>query len=120
MAQPQPAPMITPTVTIKIQHQVPDKDPVEINVGEEVEIHNEDNVPYEIPISYVDGSNDDDFPLALYLPAGGKIYFIGTSASTCNYDVDNSSRLTGSGEHTQDTGPYTIIVSSTDDSKGRK
>jgi hypothetical protein len=111
MAHPQSAPLITPAETIKIQNQVPNKESVTISVGQEVEIHNEDNVPYKLPISYENGSNNDSYPLAVYLPAGGKLYLIGSSAYTCHYSVDTSSR-SGSGKHPEDTGPYTIIVSS--------
>src|SRR5215467_7742743 len=87
MAQPAPAPQISPKVTIRVQNGIPNPDPVNINVGEEVEFHNEDNTPYQIPLSYLTGGPADNYPLAVYLPAGGKFGLIGQAVSTCEYTV---------------------------------
>lgn len=111
MAQPAPAPMITPSQTISIKNQTPDQDSVDIIVGELVEIHNEDNVPYEIPISYLDNGSDENYPMALYLPAGGKVYFIGVTAATCNYEVNTAPSASGAGRGLGN-GPYSINVDS--------
>lgn len=98
MAQPAPAPQIAPSSTIRIQNGVPDQDSVLIQVGEMVEFHNQDNTPYEIPIS---GN-----PLAGYLPAGGKFSFIGLSDATCEYTVASVSAEAVGGP------PYVIVVGS--------
>ena len=108
MAQPKPAPQITPKVTVKIQNAVPDQDPVNIKIGEEVEFHNEDNTPYQIPLSYLTGGSTANYPLSVYLPAGGKFGLIGQAAATCEYYVSSASaegRVAGGP-------PYSIIVSS--------
>jgi hypothetical protein len=108
MAQPAPAPQITPKVTVKIQNGVPDQDPVNIKIGEEVEFHNEDNTPYQIPLSYLTGGSTHNYPLAVYLPAGGKFGLIGQAAYTCEYYVSSASaegRVEGGP-------PYSIIVNS--------
>jgi hypothetical protein len=108
MAQPAPAPQITPKVTVKIQNGVPDQDPVNIKIGEEVEFHNEDNTPYQIPLSYLTGGSTYNYPLAVYLPAGGKFGLIGQAAYTCEYYVSSASaeaRVEGGP-------PYSIIVNS--------
>jgi len=108
MAQPAPAPEMSPKVTVRIQNGAPLQDPVTINVGEEVEFHNEDNTPYKIPLSYLTGGSADNYPLSVYLPAGGKFGLIGEAASTCEYTV-----LSVSTEGRIDAGPpYTIIVNS--------
>src|SRR5215470_12066716 len=107
MAQPAPAPELSPKITVRIQNGVPLTDPVYINVGEEVEFHNEDNTPYKIPLSYLDGGSPDDYPLSIYLPAGGKFGLIGQAPSTCEYIV-----VSASAEGRVDAGPpYSIIVS---------
>lgn len=118
MAQPAPAPMITPSQTIRIKNQEPDQESVTINVGDAVEIHNEDNTPYEMPISYLDDGSDEDYPLALYLPAGGKLYLIGAEGATCSYFVNSVSSASSLTKPGPDTGPYTIIVNSGAGSKG--
>lgn len=108
MAQPAPAPQISPKVTIRIQNGVPDQDTVTISVGEEVEFHNEDNTPYQIPLSYLTGGSADNYPLSVYLPAGGKFGLIGVAAATCEYTVASVSaagRVAGGP-------PYNIIVNS--------
>src|SRR5215470_8965423 len=87
MAQPAPAPQITPSATIRIQNGAPNQDSVSIQIGQSVEFHNEDNAPYEIPLSYLTGGSADNYPLAVYLPAGGKFGLIGEAASTCEYTV---------------------------------
>lgn len=107
MAQPAPAPEIAPKVTIRIQNGVPDQDSVNINVGEEVEFHNEDHVPYKIPLSYLTGGSDDNYPLSVYLPAGGKFGLIGEADSTCEYYVTSASAA----ERVGGGPPYSIIVS---------
>ncbi len=112
MPQPAPAPMITPAQTIKINNQTPDQDSVTINVGQAVEIHNEDNNPYEIPISYLDGNSPDDYPLALYIPAGGKLYLIGTAVATCQYNIETAPGASGKEGHALGNGPYNIGISS--------
>jgi hypothetical protein len=106
MAQPAPAPQISPKVTIRIQNGVPDQDSVPISVGEEVEFHNEDNTAYQIPLSYLVGGSPDNYPLSVYLPAGGKFGLIGQAPSTCQYSVSSVSaegRVEGGP-------PYNIIV----------
>src|SRR5215475_15393352 len=106
MAQPAPAPELSPKITVRIQNGVPLTDPVYINVGEEVEFHNEDNTPYKIPLSYLDGGSSDNYPLSVYLPAGGKFGLIGQAPSTCEYTVVSVSAAgrVASGP------PYNIIV----------
>lgn len=108
MAQPAPALQVTPKVTIRIQNGVPDQDSVNITVGEWVEFHNEDNTPYEIPISYLNGGSADNYPLALHLPAGGKLDLRGVLPATCQYLVSaiSSAERVGGGP------PYNIIVGS--------
>jgi len=106
MAQPAPAPEIAPKVTIRIQNGVPNQDSVTISVGEEVEFHNEDNTPYQIPLSYLTGGSADNYPLSVYLPAGGKFGLIGQSDSTCEYYVTSVS----AGERVGGGPPYSIIV----------
>lgn len=108
MAQPAPAPEMSPKVTIRIQNGAPLQDPVNINVGEEVEFHNEDNTPYQIPFSSLTGGSDNDFPLAVYLPAGGKFGLIGQEPSTCEYTVGS---VSAAGRVAAGP-PYTIIVNS--------
>src|SRR5215470_9962286 len=106
MAQPAPAPEMSPRVTVRIQNGAPLTDPVNINVGEEVEFHNEDNTPYKRPLSYLTGGSDDDYPLAIYLPAGGKFGLIGQEPATCEYTV-----VSVSAAGRVDAGPpYSIIV----------
>jgi hypothetical protein len=105
MAQPAPAPEISPKVTIKIQNGVPDQDSAEIGVGEEVEFHNTDNTPYEIPLSFLAGGSSVSFPLAVYLPAGGKFGLIGVAESTCEYYLTSVS-----GDRVGGGPPYSIIV----------
>lgn len=112
MPQPAPAPMITPAQTIKINNQTPDQDSVTITVGQAVEIHNEDNVPYELPISYLDGNSTDNYPLALYIPAGGKLYLIGTAAATCQYNIGAAPSFSRTEGRSLGNGPYSITVDS--------
>lgn len=108
MAQPAPAPEISPKVTIKIQNGAPLTDPVNIDVGEEVEFHNTDNTPYQIPLSFLTGGSDVDYPLSVYLPAGGKFGLIGQAEATCEYLVSSVSA-----EGRVNAGPpYSIIVNS--------
>lgn len=112
MPQPAPAPMITPSETIKINNQTPDQTSVTISVGQAVEIHNEDNVPYELPISYLDGNNTDNYPLSLYIPAGGKVLFIGTAVATCQYNIDTAPSVPSRAKRGLGSGPYTIGIDS--------
>src|SRR5713226_8767610 len=91
MAQPAPALQITPSATVRIQNGVPNQDSVSIQIGQLVEIHNEDNTPYELPLSYLTGGSADDYPLAVLLPAGGKVGLIGVSNATCEYGVGSVS-----------------------------
>jgi hypothetical protein len=110
MATPASA-LITPSATIRIQNGVPDADSTEILVGQLVEFHNEDNTPYELPLSYLDDGSDNDYPLAILLPAGGKVGLIGVVAATCEYTVGSVS------SSAKDVGPaggppYTIIINS--------
>jgi hypothetical protein len=111
MATPAPALVPTPSVTIRIQNGVPNLDSVSIKVGQLVEFHNEDNTPYQLPVSYLDGGSDDNYPLAILLPAGGKVGFIGVAAATCEYTV---AAVSTSASDVSPAGgpPYTIIVSS--------
>jgi|SRR5215472_5755262 len=112
MAQPAPAPQITPSASIRIKNGVPDQDSVSIQVGEEVEFHNEDNTPYEIPLSSITGGSPDDYPLAVYLPAGGKFGLIGMSDSTCQYVVYTVPPESADAGGPPNGPPYTIIVGS--------
>ena len=110
MATPASA-LITPSATIRIQNGVPNADSTRILVGQLVEFHNEDNTPYELPLSYLDGGSDNDYPLAILLPAGGKVGLIGVAAATCEYTVGSVA------SSTKDIGPaggppYTIIINS--------
>ncbi len=110
MATPASA-LITPSATIRIQNGVPNADPTRILVGQLVEFHNEDNTPYELPLSYLDGGSDNDYPLAILLPAGGKVGLLGVSAATCEYTIGS---VTSSGKDVGPAGgpPYTIIINS--------
>jgi hypothetical protein len=110
MATPASA-LITPSARVRIQNGVPDLDSVQINVGQLVEFHNEDNTPYELPLSYLSGGSDDDYPLAILLPAGGKVGLIGVGVATCEYIV---SSVSASGKDVGPAGgpPYTIIINS--------
>ena len=110
MATPASA-LITPSATIRIQNGVPNADSTEISVGELVEFHNEDNTPYELPLSYLDGGSDSDCPLAILLPAGGKVGLIGVAAATCEYTVGS---VASSAKDVGPAGgpPYTIIINS--------
>jgi hypothetical protein len=110
MATPASA-LITPSATIRIKNGVPNADSTEILVGQLVEFHNEDNTPYELPLSYLDGGSDNDYPLAILLPAGGKVGLIGVAAATCEYTVDS---VSAAGKDVGPAGgpPYTIIVNS--------
>jgi len=101
---PQPAPALQPSQTIKIQNGVPNQDSVSIEVGQSVEFHNEDNTPYEIPLSYLTGNSPDNYPLAVYLPAGGKFNLVGVAEATCQYVVNSASGRVEGGP------PYSIIV----------
>src|ERR1041384_7554740 len=100
MATPASA-LITPSATIRIQNGVPNQDSVPIEVGQLVEIHNEDNTPYEIPLSYLNDGSNDNYPMAVYLPAGGKFGLIGVAVGTCEYTVGSvsaSGRVAGESE----------------------
>ena len=108
MAQPAPAPEIAPSQTIRIQNGVPDQDSVEIDVGQAVELHNQDNTPYQIPLSYLTGGSTDNYPLAVLLPAGGKFNLIGLAPATCEYLVSSVSAA----DRVEGGPPYTIIVKS--------
>lgn len=110
MAQPAPALQITPSATIRIQNGVPNQDSVNILVNQLVEIHNEDNTPYKLPFSYMNGGANDHYPLALLLPAGGKLGLIGVSVATCEYGVGSVSAAS----ERADVGgpPYSIIIGS--------
>lgn len=108
MAQPAAA-QITPSATIRIQNGIPNQDSVEINVGQTVEFHNQDNTPYEIPLSYLTGGSADNYPLAVLLPAGGKFALVGVSVATCEYNVSSVSAVA---EGPAAGPPYTIIVGS--------
>lgn len=108
MAQPAPAPETSPKVTIRIQNGAPLQDPVNIIVGQEVEFHNEDNTPYQIPLSYLTGGSAENYPLSVYLPAGGKFGLIGQAVSTCEYTVVS---VSAAGRVAAGP-PYTIIVNS--------
>jgi hypothetical protein len=110
MATPASA-LITPSATIRIKNGVPNAESTVILVGQLVEFHNEDNTPYELPLSYLDGGSDNDYPMAILLPAGGKVGLIGVAAATCEYAVGSV------GSSAKDAGPaggppYTIIVNS--------
>lgn len=110
MATPASA-LITPSATIRIQNGVPNADSTEILVGGLVEFHNEDNTPYELPLSYLDGGSDNDYPMAILLPAGGKVGLIGVAAATCEYTVGS---VASSAKDVGPAGgpPYTIIINS--------
>jgi len=108
MAQPATA-QITPSATIRIQNGVPNQDSVQIDVGQMVEFHNQDNTPYEIPLSYLTGGSADSYPLAILLPAGGKFGLVGVSVATCEYNVNG---VKASAEGPAAGPPYTIIVGS--------
>lgn len=112
--------MITPSQTIKINNQTPDQTSVTINVGQSVEFHNEDNVPYEIPISYLDGSSSDNYPLALYIPAGGKLYLIGTAVATCQYNIDTAPSAAAKERRGLGNGPYNIGIGSGEPGGGKR
>ena|SRR5215831_2906215 len=99
----QPARALQPSATVRIQNGIPNPDTVSIEVGQSVEFHNEDNTPYEIPLSYLTGGSTDNYPLAVLLPAGGKFSLIGVSAATCQYNVIGTNRVEGGP-------PYNIIV----------
>jgi hypothetical protein len=109
MATPASA-LITPSATIRIQNGVPNADSTEISVGQLVEFHNEDNTPYELPLSYLDGGSDNDYPLAILLPAGGKVGLIGVAAATCEYTIGSVSSAKNVGP--AGGPPYTIIINS--------
>jgi hypothetical protein len=111
MAQPAPALAITPSATIRIQNGVPNQDSVQIQIGQLVEIHNEDNTPYELPLSYLNGGSDDDYPLAVLLPAGGKVGLIGVSDATCEYGVGSVSAAEST-DLPVGGPPYSIVVGS--------
>ena len=111
MATPASALQLAPSATIRIQNGVPDQDSVPILVGQLVEFHNEDNTPYELPLSYLSDGTADDYPLAILLPAGGKVGLIGVADATCEYTVGsvaNSASAAGPAGGP----PYTIIVGS--------
>jgi hypothetical protein len=110
MATPASA-LPTPSATIRIQNGVPNADSVQILVGQLVEFHNEDNTAYELPLSYLSGGSDNDYPLAILLPAGGKVGLIGVAAATCEYTV-GSVATSASGVGPAGGPPYTIIVGS--------
>ena len=110
MAQPVPAPQITPSATIRIQNGVPDQDSVSIQIGQLVEFHNVDNTPYEIPLSYLTGGSGEDYPLAVYLSAGGKFGLIGVSDATCQYTVVSVSAEPA--DTVAGGPPYSIVVGS--------
>ena len=110
MAQPAPAPQITPSATIRIKNGVPDQDSVSIQVGHLVEFHNEDNTPYEIPLSYLTDGSDEAYPLAVYLSAGGKFGLLGVSDATCQYTVASVSAEAA--ETVAGGPPYSIVVGS--------
>ncbi|HEV2304765.1 MAG TPA: hypothetical protein VGR93_04560 [Candidatus Acidoferrales bacterium] len=120
MPQAAPAPMITPNRTITINNQTPSQDSVTINVGQILEIHNEDNVAYQLPISYLSGDSTNNYPLALYIPAGGKLDFIGWAAATCEYNIVAAPSLSGREGHALGNGPYTIGVNSSEPGGGKK
>lgn len=102
---------ITPNKTIKIEHGIPDDSSVTITVGQVVELHNKDNNDYDIAVSYVNNGNEDNYPLSIYLPSGGKLYFTGDSAYTCHYNINSAAVARVQGK-TPLTGPYTITVNS--------
>ncbi len=110
MATPVSA-LITPGATIQIKNGVPNADSTEISVGQLVEFHNEDNTPYELPLTYLDGASDNTCPLAILLPAGGKVGLIGVAAATCEYTVGS---VASSAKDAGPAGgpPYTIIINS--------
>lgn len=111
MATPASALQLAPSATIRIQNGVPDQDSVPILVGQLVEFHNEDNTPYELPLSYLSDGTAEDYPLAILLPAGGKVGLIGVTDATCEYTVGsvaNSASAAGPAGGP----PYTIIVGS--------
>ena len=111
MAQPAPKLQGKPTVTIRIQNGIPDQDSVEIQIGQLVEFHNEDNTPYEIPLAYVANGPLESYPLAAHLPAGGKCGLIGMSLSTCQYTVYTYSGGAATSDDRVGGGPpYTIVV----------
>ena len=103
--------LITPSATIRIKNGVPNADSTEISVGQLVEFHNEDNTPYELPLTYLDGASDNTCPLAILLPAGGKVGLIGVAAATCEYTVGS---VASSAKDAGPAGgpPYTIIINS--------
>jgi hypothetical protein len=118
MAQPAPAPQITPTATIKIKNGQADQQDVYILVGEEVEIHNTDNTPYQIPVTFTlpNSGSTSEFPLSIYLPAGGKLDLIGVQAATCQYWVNTAP----SKGLKPTSGSYTIGVGSGNTGGGQK
>lgn len=112
MAQPGLAPQITPAQRVRITNQSANPTSVTIQVTQAVEIHNEDNTEYEIPLSYTNNDSADNYPLSVVIPAGGKLFFIGNTDATCTYAVDTESSARAKGRKGLGSGPYTIIVGS--------
>jgi hypothetical protein len=120
MAQPAPKPQISPTVIIKIQGGGVDNPDVYIKVGQEVEIHNTEKTPYEIPFSFSNSGGTTQFPLSIYLPPGGKLDLIGLQAATCQYFVNTAPNVSGNKGLKPASGPYTIGVGSGTPGGGKK
>ena len=119
MAQAAPAPQVTPSVTIKIKNGLPDQQDAYILVGQEVEIHNTDNTPYEIPFNVLIPGGTSNFPLSIILPAGGKLDLIGMEKATCQYWV-YAAPIAGRDKKLEPmTGPYTIGVGSGEPGGGK-
>jgi len=113
MAQPAQASLqITPSATIRIKNGAPLEDPVYIEINQLVEFHNEDNTPYEIPLSYLTGGSADNYPLAVLLPAGGKFGLLGVRNATCEYDVAAGGTSAERPEGPTGGPPYSIVVGS--------
>ena len=120
MAQAAPSPQRAPSATIKIKNGLPDQQNVYILVGQEVEIHNTDNTPYELPFSVLIPGGTSNFPLSIILDQGGKLDLIGMQVATCQYWVYTAPVMDRDKKPGPMTGPYTIGVGSGEPGGGKK